>query len=1647
MADLLSDEAAFGGVAAEPSWTEKAKNFVGMGEKKAPPKGLLSDADVFGGEALEQSFRDAAKPSALIGRGLKDTGERLGKGVAAAADMFLGIPGQALAVGANLGARGAAFVAGESRKVQGLAGEEAEQLIPEGLKTPIQTFIKTLGGGEALDQSIVTNQIESFANHLEKITGGKTTAEDVKAYINTFMMAGGAKVGDVGVAAGIKKLQSLEKSKPLVREEPPAAVVDEAPITDVEASVAPDVGKIFKDAKKNRPSPEAQGAAEVNALFEQAKKRGMAPSEAAQQAVAESQARIAERAAAGPKPRNEIPIVGETPAALVSGLDKIKNGEAATMTAAEKIYVRDHLRKEAEKANGPDRIQKGAIDPELLKHMGYAAGGAAAATLGKALWNWYNEQNTVQVDDLFKKPPAKWSPYDPAGPDEDMQEPAPMRNGNYWTGLGGAGALAAAVGAMKIKGEPASWHPRVLEELSTVLKSNAEALEGARGIEATSDRNVHAERMIQKHLNKHMATEGDPLADVQIPYGEGTKRWGDVVNEGTNVRPASRYKGHDVMQNEDFETHSAYNPDLIRVSPKFKSIEEARDWAIVNRPTDFDKVPHNEKVFGLGLDTPKQTSAVRALTSYLSHVGDYLREHVSPEKLQSYDLVRAVKETVKWDAELAKKMNDARLNDMKDATVYKAYPKEGMAWVELNKPGQFARESDAMGHSVRGYEPPKPPDVSLDPMNWYFDRKGTEGGFDAEAAARAGWRQATPEARARFKTEVMESAAYKEYVRRINAAKPKTDWVEASGDSGHPSYGHGGWEAIKRGDAKVLSLRDLKTGESHATVEIHAPAGQPITSGPKPIFGDRGRTPLDTPASISQIKGKQNRAPSEKYLPFIQDLVKSGKWGEVGDLGNTGLTKVRGKFMSNADIAERAGVDTNIADAYMMGRIAPGEPGYINLAEFLTKGTERPRSQQGSADPRLLATIAAAGGVAAYLAANPDQQETLAAAGILGMAGRFKGLRESISTVGHGLDYALGAASTRIGNISPALKLRAREFERNVLEKKEAALQQVHPFLDAIKKVPEGSPLDLALLRNEGVEALLPAEARPAWRAVQKVLGEFEKVHHDLGRFKEGLTNYFPRIVTDLEGLKKALGTEQRTKLEENLLRAEAKMVKEQQRGLTDVERSLIVNHSLTADVTMKNDPGYIHGRRVEDLTAQLRPFYESPTNSLLRYISSAITDIEMARFFGKDVATSKVGSKTVTNVDNSIGNIVAQEIKAGRVHHEQANELRALLKSRFEGGERSMGAPLQDARNLTNIALLGQFGSAAVQIGDSLMTNYHHGMLPTLKALKQKLTGDSQVTSKEFGLVNHIAEELGSNRHTGKALQTVFKANGFAMIDQFAKGLNLNAGLIKNQKLASTQAGRARLAAKYAEAFGPAFPKLLEDLQARRITPEVKSLLFSELSDAQPLTKMEMPQGYLDHPNGRLLYQMKTYMLKQMDVIRRDAYQEIAKGHYVTGAKNLMAVSAALALSGIPGEIIKDWLSGRDAGLDKIDYAEALLKNFGISRYSLDQVGSGKPLEVVRDMVLPPYKHFQEMLNATTSFKEDNPLKAEKQQNKVIKYVPLVGRPFYDRELGGNAVRESMERIKAKRELRDAAEAANPALRDARLARQARAEAKKLAK
>lgn len=120
---------------------------------------------------------------------------------------------------------------------------------------------------------------------------------------------------------------------------------------------------------------------------------------------------------------------------------------------------------------------------------------------------------------------------------------------------------------------------------------------------------------------------------------------------------------------------------------------------------------------------------------------------------------------------------------------------------------------------------------------------------------------------------------------------------------------------VASGRSRIFSLRDAK-GEPHVTVEVsprtsygteHLRAQRPQAEREA---AERGLDPESSaysdfiggrveelarenlPLDIIQIKGKANLAPKEEYLPFVQDFVRSGQWGRVGDLGNTGLVQL-----------------------------------------------------------------------------------------------------------------------------------------------------------------------------------------------------------------------------------------------------------------------------------------------------------------------------------------------------------------------------------------------------------------------------------------------------------------------------------------------------------------------------------------------------------------------------------------------------------------------------------------------------------------------------------------------------------------------------------------------------------------------------------
>jgi hypothetical protein len=365
------------------------------------------------------------------------------------------------------------------------------------------------------------------------------------------------------------------------------------------------------------------------------------------------------------------------------------------------------------------------------------------------------------------------------------------------------------------------------------------------------------------------------LQEQLVVYQKLNKEWGDLL----------RSKG---LQEKDIAALMTSMPRNTKAEAvgMLDELQQADSnyLRLLDQDRSFPKFAAQDNPFIAKLDPETKMYSGYMGDLGFEHVMDVLRqdlaaERLRPEQLNKLSVEQAVKRTQEYNLEMARKMNSDRASARANLPIYKDYP-DGYKWVELNQPGNFAAESQAMGHSVKGYEP--------------------------------------------------------------NKGHP--DWVEGSGNEGSPMYGHGGWDAIKSGRAKVYSLVDSR-GAPHATVEIKTNvtaspndfrvAGLDYSEAMAEAKRRMGLTPEtekeltkswdgtkraeasrelhniidgiykervgEMPQTITQIKGKGNNKPIADYIPYVQDFVRSGNWHSVDDFHHTDLI--------SADTIRKAGWD------------------------------------------------------------------------------------------------------------------------------------------------------------------------------------------------------------------------------------------------------------------------------------------------------------------------------------------------------------------------------------------------------------------------------------------------------------------------------------------------------------------------------------------------------------------------------------------------------------------------------------------------------------------------------------------------------------------------------------------------------------------
>jgi hypothetical protein len=603
-----------------------------------------------------------------------------------------------------------------------------------------------------------------------------------------------------------------------------------------------------------------------------------------------------------------------------------------------------------------------------------------------------------------------------------------------------------------------------------------------------------------------------------------------------------------------------------------------------------------------------------------------------------------------------------------------------------------------------------------------------------------------------------------------------------------------------------------------------------------------------------------------------------------------------------------------------------------------------------------------------------------------------------------GLDKFLGTISTRIGNISQSVKNRLREFEFDTHARTAEFSKRVEPFFTTFKDVPKATQAQISKhLFNGDFDAAtgLMSEFSPALseafeKNVKPVLDELGTELLESGHSFEKIANYFPRRVKDYDALRASLGLKERGILDEQL-EAYAKNKKTSVSKLTDEERSKVIDLALRGYKQTKDGfkPSFAKQRAIDKVDNVTLDTYANADESLAMYIRNAVHDVERRKFFGR---STKVDDANQFDTQTSIGQLVKDELADGTLDKARQLELEELLSARFIGGEQSPSAVGKAIRDLGYMGTIANPITAMIQLSDAGVTSGLSGFRNTIASM----FGTKEIKIVDLGIDDLITKELalGDNRKIAKALDKIMSGVGFKAIDRLSKETLINAALKRARAAVKSPKGEAKLRKEVEKVMGKETDAFIADMKAGEVSRNVKLWAFNELSDVQPVSLSEMPEMYLNSKNGRLAYMLKSFTLKQIDLVRNKVIGQWKAGNKVQASKNAALLAGYLTTSNVATGAVKDILLGREVRVEDIpDRAIwSLLGVYGMNEYVYDRyLKQGKIIEGGMAYITPAAPYVEALTTLATEPFEDDP-----DYSRALTGIPAVGRLLYNWYGGG---------------------------------------------
>lgn len=614
-------------------------------------------------------------------------------------------------------------------------------------------------------------------------------------------------------------------------------------------------------------------------------------------------------------------------------------------------------------------------------------------------------------------------------------------------------------------------------------------------------------------------------------------------------------------------------------------------------------------------------------------------------------------------------------------------------------------------------------------------------------------------------------------------------------------------------------------------------------------------------------------------------------------------------------------------------------------------------------------------------------------------------------------DKVLEPVSVRIKELSPKLHMNLTRMFRKSAEHNFELEQMANRFVDprinkiagddaiAMKKMmlvgDEGAFKDFLTRMPKAVETNYKAYKA----AMDELYGMLSAVRKDVNGLGLGPKKelYMHRAVKDVGAFKNWM---QKTWDKENLDRVESIIAKRYGKDATDAQIAKIYNEYLNGFHDLKGTKKTPKGSQARKLHKkdfdehpELIDAFHDPLQATHSYIKETVEDFYRKQLFGPKLVAIHGDVIDDALFDGFIGNIAQKEgLTTGEI-----TELKTLLNSIFINGVKAPHKAIRDFKQLTYAGLLGNPLSAVTQFGDLLMAAAKFGPTAAVDGVLRSM-GKGRLSPTRMGLMESMMEELVGTGWSHNILIHALKGSGFKTVDNLGKAATLNAALSKAQKQIKSVKGVTSLHAKWGRAFGDDFPQLLKDLQEGKITSLTKDLAFAELADLQPITLMEMPQMYLNHPDGRLMYMLKTFQLKYFNLLRQNFYYAAKEGDLRNAIPAAAALGAAYVVGGASTDMIKQTMLSRDYNIDQIITDNTLRAVSGplmLDRYSGEKlIKSRDPLTDIVKNLAPPIGFYSPQLHTIAKVAQGE--MRDVGMEAWVKQIPIFGKLIENYLLGG---------------------------------------------